>query len=763
MGESLPTELGELAEENAALRRELAALKDRERLLRASFEQSPVAQALVSTRDGRYLAVNQAFVDLVGVAQEAILGHTSVELGLIADPAYRERLIERMRHEGRSLDSLMEVQRPDGQRRTVLASVRPLQLHADSTLCLTLEDQTDQARTHAALLASEAQASALLNALPDLLFEIDGEGRIFDYRGARERLHVPPETFLGKTIDEVLPAAVCHVLHAGIAEAVRDGLHRGASYWLEQEGQRRWFEVSMAAKDAERTRLITLVRDITERMQAKERLRSMLAALPDLVFVFSRDGTYLELHTPSPDLLPRTPNKLLGHRLSGHLPPEIAGECLKQLEKTLSTRQMQVAEYELLFAANDLRRYEVRAVPREDGTVLALVRDISERMRAAKEKALLEEQLRHAQKMEAIGTLAGGVAHDFNNILGGLMGNLSLLERVVRGEGETEQIQEMKELVQRGADLAKQLLGFSRRGNYNVQPLDLALVVQKASAMFGRTRRDLTIRCQFAPGLYAVLMDHTQLEQVLLNLFVNAGQAMPDGGMLLLQAQNVSLSEAQTASLGLRSGPFVKLVVSDTGCGMDAATLARIFEPFFTTKAPGQGTGLGLASVYGIVRNHGGLITAQSEVGKGSTFTLHLPACHLSVAPKTHTPIPGRPGHGTLLLVDDESSIRKVFSLLLSASGYTVLLADSGSAAIEQVRAHRDSLQLVILDLTMPGLSGAKTFDVLRELAPDLKVLLVSGHAEERQARELLAKGAAGFLQKPFDGTTLEQKIRSLL
>ncbi|MBL9006377.1 MAG: PAS domain-containing protein [Myxococcales bacterium] len=763
MGEQVSAESADLPQESAALGRRLAELEAAHAVLRASFEHCRLAQALICAREGRYLDVNAAFCELTGLARSAILGKTSGDLGLFANPALHPPGMVDGHSQGRAHDAILDLVRADGQRRRVLASARPLAIADRAVVSVTFEEQTDPEASHSAHFASEAQAVALLNALPDLLFEIDAGGRIYDYRGAREQLHVSPENFLGKTIDDVLPANACDVLHAGIREALQTGLHRGASYFLETAGQQSWFEVSMAPKDAERRRLIVLVRDITQRKQAQERLRAMLAAIPDLVIVLSRDGTYLELHTWNPAQLPASENRLLGRRLANHLPPEIAMRCLQQIAQTLETRTIQVVEYELLFAANDLRRLEVRTVPREADTVLALVRDISERMRAAKEKAALEEQLRHAHKMEAIGTLAGGIAHDFNNILGGLMGNLCLLDRLANNDAESGHIQEMKELVQRGADLAKQLLGFSRRGKYNVQKVDLVRVVQKAGTLFGRTRPDLTIRTQLGSDLHAVLMDHTQLEQVLLNLFVNAGQAMPDGGVLSLIAENVSLDEAQTSSLNLRAGPFVKLVVSDTGCGMDAATMARIFEPFFTTKAPGQGTGLGLASVYGIVRNHGGLIAVQSALGAGSSFTLYLPASLQPAEVRVPAPLLGPKGRGTLLLVDDEPAIRKVFSLLLAASGYTVLVAANGQEAIEQVMTHREVLSLVILDLTMPGLSGAKTFDALRELAPGLKVLLVSGHAEERSARELLTRGAAGFLQKPFDSATLEQKILALL
>jgi two-component system, cell cycle sensor histidine kinase and response regulator CckA len=369
MGDSDSAELERLRHENAALRQRLEALQESERALRASFAQSPVAQALICGQQGRYVDVNEAFVQLTGVTAEQTIGKTSVELGLLAKPEQRQQVIEEAHANGVVRDRVFEIVRPDGQRRLVLVSLRALRIDVAGLCCLTLEDQTEQARTHAALHASEAQAQALLNALPDLLFEIDASGRIYDYRGARERLHVPPEVFLGKTIDDVLPAQACLPLHAGIAEAVATGSHRGASYSLESAGQRRWYEVSMAAKDVARSRLIVLIRDVTERKRAEERLRTLLSALPDVLLVVSRDGMYLEVHAACPSLLPITPEQLLHSGVRSHLPAAVADGSMRQIEATLATHTIQIAEYELSFKKGERRRYEVRTVPREDGTV----------------------------------------------------------------------------------------------------------------------------------------------------------------------------------------------------------------------------------------------------------------------------------------------------------------------------------------------------------------------------------------------------------
>jgi CheY-like chemotaxis protein len=258
-------------------------------------------------------------------------------------------------------------------------------------------------------------------------------------------------------------------------------------------------------------------------------------------------------------------------------------------------------------------------------------------------------------------------------------------------------------------------------------------------------------------------MDHSQLEQVLLNLFVNAGQAMPEGGHLLLHAENADLADERGTLLGVPPGRYVKLLVTDTGSGMDTKTLGRIFEPFFTTKAPGQGTGLGLASVYGIIKNHAGFIGVESEMGKGTTFTLLLPATERPAAEeKTPPPVLLR-GTGTILVVDDEAQVLKVCARLLEKLGYGVLTAPGGKQAIELVRQHGAKISLVLLDMTMPEMSGRQTYEALQKIQPGLKVLLSSGYSIEGEAQALLDGGCTGFIQKPFDAVALSAKVLGIL
>jgi two-component system cell cycle sensor histidine kinase/response regulator CckA len=375
----------------------------------------------------------------------------------------------------------------------------------------------------------------------------------------------------------------------------------------------------------------------------------------------------------------------------------------------------------------------------------------------------LQVQLAESHKLEAIGTLAGGIAHDFNNILTGLLGELSVLDlKLAQDDASRIYVEDALELVNRGADLTKQLLAFACHAKSDVTPLDLARVVSKTSAMFGRTRKEIEIQLDFPAGLMAVLIDRTQLEQVLLNLFINAAQAMPRGGRLLLRARNAELAEGEVAPFGIPPGLFVKFSITDTGVGMDTATLARIFEPFFTTKGPGLGSGLGLASVHGIIKSHAGFITVESEIGKGTTFSVFLAGTDQSVAEEKTPGAAIVHGSGTILVVDDEQHVLKALTRLLETIGYDALTASSGREAVEIVRRQGLGISLVILDMIMPEMSGGQTYDALRKIAPGIKVLLASGYRLDVQAEALLVQGCAGFIQKPFDLATLSAELQKI-
>jgi PAS domain S-box-containing protein len=517
---------------------------------------------------------------------------------------------------------------------------------------------------------------------------------------------------------------------------------------------------------------VSLQMDISERKEAERQRKiaeeesvRIFALTPALLCTVRPDGFFDNFNQAWTRVLGFTQEEILRAGYKALIHPDDLEPTETEIKRQLAGSATVIFTNRYRCKDGSYKTLEWNATPAVNGRLNACGIDVTERKRAEEEKQLLEEQLYHAEKMEAIGTLAGGVAHDFNNILCGLLGGLAVLELDL-GEGSDTRradIADMKAVVQRGADLTKQLLGFSRRGKYDPRPLDFGAVLRQTGTMFGRTRRDITIEYDSQQELQPVLMDHAQLEQVLLNLLLNAGQAMPDGGRLLLQTENATLTGVENTPSDGTPARFVKFVISDTGIGMDAATRARMFEPFFTTKPAGQGTGLGLASVYGIVKNHGGMIEVESEPGNGTAVTIFLPATKLPVMENAVPSATTRTSRGTILLVDDEELLLKTFDRLLTAAGFEILTASRGTDAIELVRVHRDRLSLVILDLTMPQASAAKIYGELREIAPQLKVLLWSGFAEEGQAQELMVRGCSGFVQKPFDITTLVAKIHSLI
>jgi two-component system cell cycle sensor histidine kinase/response regulator CckA len=376
----------------------------------------------------------------------------------------------------------------------------------------------------------------------------------------------------------------------------------------------------------------------------------------------------------------------------------------------------------------------------------------------------LEAQFQMSQKMEAIGTLAGGIAHDFNNLLMGIQGHISLmLFDLDSSHPHYESLKKIEEQVKSGANLASQLLAFARRGKYEAKATDLNQIVQQSSGMFERTKKEIKLFRKYQEKIWPVEVDRNQIEQVLLNLYVNAWQAMQEGGELYLETQNITLGSDYIKPFAVQPGKYVRISVRDCGVGMDKKTAARIFEPFFTTKEMGRGTGLGLASVYGIVKNHGGFITVYSEVGHGTTFHIYLPASEKEIAEERKLPREILGGKETVLLVDDEETIVEVIEKALLLTGYKVLVARGGEEAVQVFKKNRERIDIVILDMIMPGMGGGKVFDALRAIQPGVKVVLSSGYSIDGEASQIMARGCNGFIQKPFGIKELSQKIREVM
>ena len=453
--------------------------------------------------------------------------------------------------------------------------------------------------------------------------------------------------------------------------------------------------------------------------------------------------------------------------------PDMPGPILvKELTRIApETEYIMITGYASLDSAiasieeNKVIGYEIK--PLNMDRLVSLVRQVIRRKQAEEEKKNLEVKLRQFQKMEAIGTLAGGIAHDFNNLLMGMQGRVSLMQMGKdASHPDSEHLKVIEDNVKSAADLTKQLLGFARGGKYEVKPTDVNEVVNKSADMFGRTKKEIKIHRKSQKEIRTVEVDQGQIEQVLLNLYVNAWQAMPGTGEIYLETENVSLDASFVKPYGVKPGRYVKISVADTGVGMDKATQQRIFDPFFTTKKMGRGTGMGLASAYGIIKNHDGIIHVYSEKDKGTTFNIYLPATDAKgTAQRAESESRSEilRGTETVLLVDDEEMIIDVGQELLTTLGYTVLLAKSGREGIEIYKKNKDKIDMVLLDMIMPEMSGSETYARLKEINPDIKVLLLSGYSINGPAKEILARGCNGFIQKPFSMKNLSQRLREIL
>jgi len=527
-------------------------------------------------------------------------------------------------------------------------------------------------------------------------------------------------------------------------------------------------------------------------LQSDKFFRTVFEAAPLGIAIADPDGYFIEINRAFHRLLGYDPQEVRELTFADITHPDDRQETVRlSLQARNGTLNAYEVEKRYLKKNGDFLWAVVRAtaIRDEQGKLqywIGIIEDVTERKKAKealeesekryrdildsikdeeKERKRLESQVRHAQKMEAIGTLAGGIAHDFNNLLMGFQGNISLMMMDLEDDHPHQEfLHNMENYVKRGSDLTRQILGFARGGKYEVRTTDINTLIDKSAAMFGRTKKEIIIHKKLQEDLWSVTVDRGQIEQVLLNLFVNAWQAMPAGGNLFLQTDNVLLEEQDhDKPYTIGPGKYVRISVSDTGVGMDKATRERIFEPFFTTKAVGRGTGLGLASAYGIIKNHGGIINVYSEKGHGATFKIYLPASGKQLTKEKIRHETVLTGSETILLVDDEEMVAEIGKDMLEKLGYKTVVATGGNEAIKLLKTLRHEVDLVILDMIMPDMSGGETFNRLKAIKPDIKILLSSGYSLNGQASEIMQRGCNGFIQKPFNLKQISRKVREIL
>jgi PAS domain S-box-containing protein len=726
-----------------------------------------------------YLGCNAAFARDAGFADpKDIIGKDDYQLAW-HDWADVYRGDDRQVIESGSSKLLFEepLTTPEGDTRTLLTSKVPLRSSAGeiSGVLGTFMDITERKR----LEAERERLAVLVEASPDFIGYADPKTAKIQYinKHGRRMCGIGEEEDLGTLkISDLHPAWMNHrMADVVLPAAVRDGVWEGDGAFLHRNG--REIPVSMVlmarkAANGEVDIFYTVSRDITERKEVEKALRKSEESYRDLVenahdIIFSHDlqGNYTSVNRAGEQSTGYTHEECLSLNIADTIAPEHIGKAREMMAKKLAGEVGTAYEVELL--AKDGKRIAVEVNTKlilQEGVpvgVQGIARDVTERKQ-------LEDQLRQSQKLEAIGQLAGGIAHDFNNLLTAINGYSSLaLQRIEGNPTVKNYLEEIKKAGDRAANLTRQLLAFGRKQILQPLPLNLNDTVTDMNKMLRRLiGEDIQLSAKLAPDLKRVTADPGQIEQVLVNLVVNARDAMPQGGNLTIETANTDLDrEYASKHDGVHPGAFVVLAVSDTGTGMNAEVRRHIFEPFFTTKEKGKGTGLGLSTVYGIVKQSGGNISIYSEPNHGTTFKVYLPALD-SVAKSSGTKtdeIVTPKGSETILLVEDEEVVRGLACQILEEAGYRVLVAPRGEEAIRLGREHAKEIHLLLTDVVMPSLDGKQVADRLSSSCPGIKVLFMSGYTDEAIVHHGILDADVKFIQKPFTPAALATKVRDVL
>lgn len=630
----------------------------------------------------------------------------------------------------------------------------------------------------------------ILNAIEAMVVLLDPQGRIIDFNLASEAWSgLSSEAVAGSDFSRFgQDETQSEQIRACLAEAVQ----RGSSGPHETRmagtgGVARlvaWSANALCDRDGRIVCLVATGQDVTSRRQSEKALResertlsTLLSNLPGMAYRCRNDRQWtMEYVSEGCQALTGyeqaalQDNREVSYAALVH--PEDADDVWRQVQEGVSREQPFRLTYRIRTAQGDEKWvYEQgrKVGDAADGAAIleGFIADVTDRIRGEQEYHRLEEQLFQVQKLEAIGELAGGVAHDFNNLLTGIIGYANLLKTGDCKCPETAEIADSIEgAARRAAHLTSQLLGFARRGKNQIVPVDLHSVVCEVVDLLGRTLdKNIEIQPMLQASPSTVIGDPGQMQQMVLNLAVNARDAMPDGGQLMFRTECVDLDEAYCrVHAEAAPGRYLCLSVMDTGIGIPRDILPRIFEPFFTTKEPSKGTGMGLSMVYGIVKNHGGSVQVYSELGHGSTFRVYLPVTARPSSDQAHALAPRViRGRGRVLLIDDEPVVRQMAARMLVELGYDVLVAGDGVEALEIYRDSWADIDLVLLDMIMPAMGGRECFKAMQQINPNVLALLSTGYGLNGAAQKILDEGVAGFVEKPYDLARLSQAVAAVL
>jgi two-component system, cell cycle sensor histidine kinase and response regulator CckA len=781
------------------------ALKESEEKFSKAFRQSPMALTISSLKDHRYIEVNETFERLTGWRRAEVIGRTPFDIGFWESPAERVELTKRLLTEGYLRNVEARFRMRDGSIRIGLATAELIDLNGEQCMLAVAADITERQQAEEALRRSEqnyrmfvAQSSEgifrqdLDAPIPidlpeeELIYRILHDSYMAECNDALARMYgvASGRDLTGKRLADVLVAGDPRNIQL-TRDFIRSGfrIRERESHEVDSQGNPKVFLNSMTGivEDGKLVRTWGIQRDITEWVRLDEARKNTEIALRNAELryrtIFEEAVIGIFQTTPNGKLLIANPALA---RMFGYDSPAELMASVNQRSKQVYVDPEAYREFmRVIERSGSVRDFEIQ-VYRKDGTIMWLslsARAVQEHgvvvshegmCEDVTERKLLQKQLLQAQKMEAVGSLAGGIAHDFNNVLGVILGQGELLlQKLAPSDGSRRRVEQICQAGKRAASLTEQLLAFSRQQILRPSTLDLNRVVEDFSNMLASLiGEDVKLVRLLDPELGRVSADAGQIEQVLMNLVVNARDAMPRGGTITIQTSNMEMDEAFVQQhAGTKTGSCVVLTVSDTGAGMDEQTASRAFDPFFTTKEVNKGTGLGLSTVYGIVKQSGGHISVESAPGEGARFSIYLPRVKEAATAKNWEKKSAPPARGneTILLVEDAAPLREVTREFLKEAGYAVLEAADAADALETAERYSAEISLLVTDVVLPGINGHALAERLMLRRPGMKVLYISGYTDDVTVRHCVSQSEVAFLGKPFTQDALARKVRDIL